>query len=187
MKEKNLMENQIRKIILTQEQIREKIIELSDRISRDYFDKDLIIISLLKGSVLFLSDLIRRLDMQLAYDFIAVQSYFDSTESSGRVEITKELTLDIRGREVLLLDDILDSGRTLEHILKYIEKFSPRSVKTCVLLDKAARRETGIRPDYSGFSIDDYFVVGYGHDYRDMYRNLPYIAVLKPVEQTSDN
>jgi len=176
------MEDRIRKIILGQEEIRERIIELSDRISRDYFDKDLVIISLLKGSVLFLADLIRWLDMPLTYDFVGVQSYFDSTESSGKVEITKELTLDIKGRDVLLLDDIPDTGRTLERILKYLDKFSPRSIRTCVLLDKTARREIEIGPDYRGFSIEDCFVVGYGLDYCDMYRNLPYIAVLKPDE-----
>jgi len=181
------MQDQIERVILSEEQIREKVIELSDRISRDYIDKDLVIIALLKGSVLFLADLIRRLEIPLAYDFIGVRSYVDSTESSGTVEITKELTLDIKGCDVLLLDDILDTGRTLEHIVKYVEEFSPRSVKTCVLLDKAARRTTPIEPDYRGFSIDDYFVVGYGLDHRDMYRNLPYIAVLKPAGQASDS
>ncbi len=172
------MEGRIRKILLNEEDIREKIIELSDRISRDYINKDLVIVSLLKGSVLFLADLIRRLEMPLAYDFIGVQSYLGSTESSGNVEITKELALDISGRDVLLLDDILDTGRTLDHVLKYLERLSPRSIRTCVLLDKTGRREIDIQPDYRGFSIDNQFVVGYGLDYSDRYRKLPYIAVL---------
>ena len=176
------MEDYIRKVILTNEEIREKLIELGDRIYADYYGKNLVIISLLKGSVFFLTDLIRQLDMPLKYDFIGVQSYFDSTESSGEIKITKELTLDIRNRHVLLLDDILDTGRTIGFILEYLRTFSPRSVRTCVLLEKSARRQVEIKPDYCGFSIDDVFVVGYGLDYRERYRGLPYIGVLKPME-----
>jgi hypoxanthine phosphoribosyltransferase len=176
------MEDSIRKVLLTSEDIREKIIELSDRISCDYITKDLVVIGLLNGSVLFLADLIRMLDMPMRYDLIGVRSYYGSAESSGRIEITKELTLDVQGRDVLLIDDILDTGRTLDYVCRYIGKFSPRSLKTCVLLSKDVVREVEIQPDYTGFRVDDCFVVGYGLDYSDRYRNLPYIAVFRPSE-----
>ena len=173
------MEDRIRKVLLTQEEIRERVIELSDRISYDYITKDLVLVALLNGSVPFLADLIRKLDMPLVYDFIGARSY-DGAESGPVVELTKELTLDIRGRDVLLVDDILDTGRTLGYVKKYIQGFHPRSMRVCVLLEKAVDRIVDVVPDYRGFRIEDYYVVGYGLDYRDQYRNLPYVAVLSP-------
>ncbi len=139
----------------------------------------MVVVSLLSGTVMFLADLIRHLSLPLRLDFIGVSSYGAGT-TSGELVFTKELRLDVRGRDVLLVDDILDTGRTMKRVLAKLRPLKPRRIKTCVLLDKPARRTEKIRADYIGFSIPDLFVIGYGLDYAERYRNLPFVGVLKP-------
>ncbi len=176
------MKNKIKKIILTEEQIRKRVGELVREINDDFRGKDLVIVALLKGSIVFLADLVRGFDREISFDFIGVKSYGDSTQPSDNIVLDKELSIDIRDRNVLLIDDILDTGKTAKWILKYLKKFSPRQVKLCVLLNKQSRRRVDIQPDYCGFDVGDEFIVGYGLDYADRYRNLPYIAVLSSSE-----
>jgi hypoxanthine phosphoribosyltransferase len=139
----------------------------------------MVVVSLLNGTVMFIGDLIRHLSHPLRLDFMGVSSYGAGTES-GELVFTKELRLDVRGRDVLLVDDILDTGRTLHRVLKKIRALKPRRIKTCVLLDKPARRVEKVRADYVGFTIPDQFVVGYGLDFAEKYRNLPFVGVLRP-------
>lgn len=153
-----------------------------ETIERDYRGKDLVVVAVLKGSVLFLADLVRGFSRSLAFDFIGVGSYGHSRTSLGVVNLEKEINIDIRGKDVLVVDDILDSGRTLGWVKEHLGKFSPRSVKVCVLLQKEAQRVIEVRADYVGFTIPDVFVYGYGLDYRDRYRHLPYIARLSENE-----
>jgi len=138
-----------------------------------------VVISLLSGTVMFLADLIRQLNLPLRLDFMGVSSYGSGTES-GKLVFTKELRLDVRGRDVLLVDDILDTGKTLSQVIPKIRALKPRRLKTCVLLDKSARRVEKIRANYVGFKIPDVFVVGYGLDFAERYRNLPFVGVLRP-------
>lgn len=146
----------------------------------------MVVVSLLNGTVLFLADLIRHLSLPLRLDFIGVSSYGQGTVS-GDLIFTKELRLDVRGRDVLLVDDILDTGRTMTRVRGILENLQPRRIRTCVLLDKPARRIEKITADYVGFTIPDLFVVGYGLDYAESYRNLPFVGVLKPERYTSDS
>jgi len=152
---------------------------LARDIGVDYAGRDLVIVALLNGTVLFLADLIRHLDLPLRLDFIGVSSYGSGT-TSGELVFTKELRLEVRGRDVLVVDDILDTGRTLKRVLQKLRALKPRRVRTCVLLDKPSRRTEPVRADYVGFEIPDVFVVGYGLDYAERYRNLPFVGVLKP-------
>jgi hypoxanthine phosphoribosyltransferase len=165
-------------ILISESRIRQRIAGLAREIGRDYLGRDLVIVALLNGTVVFLADLVRRLSLPLHLDFIGVSSYGSGTVS-GRISFTKELKLDVRGRDVLLLDDILDTGRTLARVRTRVEKLEPRSIATCVLLDKKAGRTEAVEADYAGFEIPDKFVVGYGLDFAERYRNLPFIAVLK--------
>lgn len=166
-------------VLITQEQLAARIRLLTLEIKRDYIGLDLVIVSLLNGTVIFLADLIRQLSLPLRLDFIGVSSYGGGTESRELV-FTKELRIDVRKREVLLVDDILDTGRTLNAVLKKLRALKPRRIRTCVLLDKPDRRVEKIRAHYVGFTIPNEFVVGYGLDYAERYRNLPFIAVLRP-------
>ena len=175
---KEQMQGCIARVLLTEEAIRDRVAELVDRIDADLGDADLVIVALLKGSVVFLADLIRGFDRPIAFDFIGVASYGDGTRPGEALTFTKELSLDVAGRHVLVVDDILDTGRTMREVLGYLDRLGPASVRTCVLLDKRARREVAIEPDYRGFEIGDEFVVGYGMDFADQYRNLPFIGVL---------
>jgi hypoxanthine phosphoribosyltransferase len=152
---------------------------LAHAIETDFAGRDLVIVALLNGTVLFLADLIRHLTLPLRLDFIGVSSYGSGT-TSGELVFTKELRLEVRGRDVLVVDDILDTGRTLKRVMQKLRALKPRRVRTCVLLDKPARRIEHIRADYVGFEIPDVFVVGYGLDYAERYRNLPFVGVLKP-------
>jgi hypoxanthine phosphoribosyltransferase len=165
-------------ILISESRIRRRLAELASEIERDYRGRDLVIVALLNGTVVFLADLVRRLSLPLHLDFIGVSSYGSGTVS-GRIAFTKELKLDVRGRDVLLLDDILDTGRTLVKVRARVEKLEPRSIATCVLLDKKAGRTEAVEADYAGFEIPDHFVVGYGLDFAERYRNLPFIAVLQ--------
>lgn len=173
------MHKEIESILISEAQIATRIGELTRQIEQDFHDRDLVIVAVLNGTVLFLADLIRHLDLPLRLDFIGVSSYGSGTES-GELVFTKELRLDVRGRDVLLVDDILDTGRTLHRVLAKLHTLKPNQVKTCVLLEKAARRVCDVKADYVGFSIPNLFVVGYGLDYAERYRNLPFVGVLHP-------
>jgi len=166
------------RILIHEEQIRKRVLELAREISRDYKGRDLVIVALLNGTVLFLADLIRHLALPLRLDFIGVSSYGQGTRS-GELVFTKELRLEMRGRHVLLVDDILDTGRTLRRVSAVVRALKPRSLKVCVFLDKKARRTEKVHADYVGFEIPDYFVVGYGLDFAERYRNLPFVGVLQ--------
>jgi hypoxanthine phosphoribosyltransferase len=166
-------------VLITEEQLARRIKILAREIERDFRGRETVVVSLLNGTVMFLADLIRHLNLPLRLDFIGVSSYGLGTES-GDLVFTKELRLDVRGRDVLLVDDILDTGKTLGRVLPKIRALKPRRIKTCVLLEKAARRVEKIQADYVGFAIPDLFVVGYGLDYAERYRNLPFVGVLHP-------
>jgi hypoxanthine phosphoribosyltransferase len=168
---------EVEKILITDEQIAQRVRSLARLIERDFHGRELVVVSLLSGTVLFLADLIRQLNLPLHLDFIGVSSYGSGMES-GELVFTKELRLDVRGRDVLLVDDILDTGNTLSRVLQKVRALKPRRIKTCVLLDKPARRVEKVRADYVGFEIPDLFVIGYGLDFAERYRNLPFIGVL---------
>ena len=174
------MERDILKVLLTQEQIKQRVSEIGAEISRDYKDKNLTLVSVLKGSVVFMADLMRAINISCTIDFMAVSSYGSGIKTSGNVKIIKDLDQDLAGRDLLLVEDILDSGMTLEYIMRILEQRGTNSIKICTLLDKPARRAAAVKADYSGFQVPDEFVVGYGLDYAEKYRNLPYIGVLKP-------
>jgi hypoxanthine phosphoribosyltransferase len=170
---------EVERILITEPQLARRIRRLSAEIERDFRGREMVVVSLLNGTVMFLADLIRHLSLPMRLDFIGVSSYGAGT-TSGELIFTKELRLDVRGRDVLLVDDILDTGRTMKRVLARLRPLKPRRIKTCVLLDKPARRVEKVRADYVGFRIPDLFVIGYGLDYAERYRNLPFVGVLKP-------
>lgn len=174
------MEENILKILFKEEEIQKRVKELGQQITRDYRDKDLFVIGILKGAVVFLSDLIREIKVPLQMDFMAVSSYGTSTHTSGVVRFLKDLELDIAGKDVLVVEDIVDTGLTLTYLKENLLARGPRSLKICTFLDKPSRRKIAITPDYNGYEIPDEFVVGYGLDYNEQYRHLPYIGVLNP-------
>lgn len=159
--------------------LRRRVRELAAQIERDFAGRELVIVPLLTGTVLFLADLIRCINLPMRLDFIGVSSYGEGTISRD-LTFTKELRLDVRGRDVLVVDDILDTGRTFEAVLRRLKKLKPASIRTCVLLDKPARRKVAVAADYVGFEIPDLFVVGYGLDFAERYRNLPFVGTLHP-------
>lgn len=170
----------IKEILITEEEIKKKLKELGEKITQDYRDKDdVLIVGVLKGAVLFIADLIRHIDLPVKLDFMAVSSYGASTESSGIVRILKDLDQDVEGKNILIVEDIIDSGLTLSYLYNMLKSRKPASIKICTLLDKPSRRKVQIPVDYLGFEIPDYFVVGYGLDYDEKYRNLPFIGILK--------
>lgn len=171
--------SEVERILITDAQIARRIRVMSREIVRDFSGHEMVVVSLLNGTVMFLADLIRNLSLPLRLDFIGVSSYGAGTES-GELVFTKELRLDVRGRDVLLVDDILDTGKTLSRVLDKLRALKPRRIKTCVLLNKAARRTDDVEADYVGFEIPDFFVVGYGLDFAERYRNLPFVGVLHP-------
>jgi hypoxanthine phosphoribosyltransferase len=171
--------SEVERILITDAQIDRRLRQMSREIERDFADREMVVVSLLNGTVMFLADLIRHLSLPLRLDFIGVSSYGAGTES-GDLVFTKELRLDVRGRDVLLVDDILDTGKTLHRVLGKLQALKPRRIKTCVLLNKAARRVEQVQADYVGFEIPDFFVVGYGLDFAERYRNLPFVGVLHP-------
>lgn len=167
--------------LITETEIKDRIDELVEAIANDFKGDELVVVGLLKGSFMFLSDLVRLLhshNIPLLIDFMIVSSYESKTESSGKVRLVRDVTTDIQDRWVLLVDDILDTGRTLDFVIKYLLNKKPAILKTCVFLDKPARRVVPVRVDYAGFSIPDAFVVGYGLDYDSRYREMPYISIL---------
>lgn len=167
------------KVLISEEEISKKIKELADQISKDYAGKTLHLICVLKGGVFFMTELSRHITVPVTIDFMSVSSYGDATVSSGRVRILKDLDESIEGREVLVVEDIIDSGRTLSYLLEMLKNRQPESLKLCTLLDKPSRREVDVKVDYTGYQIPDEFVVGYGLDYAQIYRNLPYIGVVQ--------
>ena len=173
------MERDIKDILLSEEDITNKIKELGEKITEDYQNEELILIGVLKGANVFMSDLMRKINKPIEIDFISVSSYGSSTESSGVVRILKDLDSEIEGKNVIIVEDIIDSGLTLNYLIQNFKARMPKSVKICTLLDKPERRKIDIKIDYKGFVIPDEFIVGYGIDYAEGYRNLPYVATLK--------
>ena len=176
------MENDIARVLLSQEEIQNRVQEMGRQIAWDYRGKNPAMICILKGAIMFYTDLLRAIQIQLSMDFMAVSSYGKRTKSSGEVEIRKDLSTSIENRHVIIVEDIIDSGYTLTYLTRMLAARGAASIRICTLLDKPARRAPGItlKADYSGFEIPDAFVVGYGLDYDETYRNLPYIGVLKP-------
>ena len=174
------MEADIDHVLITEEQLGAKVRELGARLTEDYDGKMPILIGALNGATLFMSDLVRACRILLSIDFIAVSSYGGGTRSSGVVRILKDLDRNIEGRHVVIVEDIVDTGLTLSYLIESLSARHPASIRICALLDKAERRVANVPLDYTGFQIPDEFVVGYGLDYDDLYRNLPYIGVLKP-------
>jgi hypoxanthine phosphoribosyltransferase len=170
----------VEEILLTGEQIADRVAELGAQLAADYAGRDPVLVSVLKGSIVFLADLIRAMETSVSLDLMEVSSYGASTETSGQVRILKDLSKPIEGRDVIVVEDIIDTGLTLNYLLKYLHDKGPASVRICCLLDKPARRLAEIPIDYRGFTIPDRFVIGYGLDYDERYRNLPYVGVLKP-------
>ena len=174
------MDQDINQVLLSEEQLLERVRELGDRISTDYLGKDLVVICVLRGSFVFVSDLVRSIQIPLAVDFISISSYGSGTTSSGVVRFLKDLDEEISGRHVLVVEDIIDTGTTLKYLLENLQTRKPASIKVCTLLSKPERRKVEIEIDYNGFVVPDHFVVGYGLDYAEKYRNLPYIGILYP-------
>lgn len=173
------MHNDIEKILVTEEELAEVTKKLGEKITRDYAEKKLLIVGVLKGSIYFLTDLSRHIDLPCHIDFVQASSYGSSTVSSGKIEIIKDISDDLTGFDVLLVEDILDTGKTLKHIHDMLSKRNPESIAVVTLLDKPSRREVDIYADYIGIDVPNAFVVGYGLDYDQYYRNLPYIGILK--------
>jgi hypoxanthine phosphoribosyltransferase len=170
----------LEEILIPSDRLQARIGELGQEISRDYAGKDLLLLAVLKGSVLFLSDLMRQISIPHSIDFMATSSYGASTTSTGAVRILKDLDAPIEGRNVLIVEDIIDTGQTLDYLVRLLQARQPASLRICTLLNKPSRREVEVKVDYVGFDIPNRFVLGYGLDYGELYRNLPYIAVLSP-------
>lgn len=173
------MQNDIEKVLYSEEELKNICKRLGEQISEDYKDKNLLLVSVLKGSVIFMGDLMRSITVPCRIDFMAVSSYGSGTVSTGRVKIKKDLDIDISGYDLLVVEDILDSGITLDNLRRILMLRNPKSIKICTLLDKPERRKADIKADYVGTIVPDEFVVGYGLDYDEKYRNLPFIGVLK--------
>ncbi len=168
-------------VMLSEEEIKAKVAELGKQIEKDYEGQDLLVVGILKGASVFVADLIREINLDVNIDFMSVSSYGNSTESSGTVKILKDLDVDIKGKNVLIVEDIIDSGLTLSNLTRELNVREPKSLRICTLLDKPDRRKANIHVDYVGFVIEDKFIVGYGIDYAEKYRNLPYIGVVEDV------
>ena len=174
------MHQDVERILYTEEELKARVRELAAEIQKDYEGKDLVLASVLRGSYIFMADLTRAIDLPMTVDFMVVSSYGSGTTSSGQVEIRKDLSDSIEGKDLIIVEDILDSGNTLYYLMEVLKARKPASVKICTLMDKPERRTKPITADYTGFSIPDAFVVGYGLDYDEKYRNLPYVGILKP-------
>ncbi len=175
----------IAEVILTEEQIRAKVADLAEAVSREYAGKRLLIVGVLNGAIVFVADLLRALTVPAELDFVGVSSYGGSTVSCGEVELTKDVAGSLEGKHVLVVDDIVDTGRTVAALVACLKAKNPDSVRVCTLLDKPSRRAVDFRPDLVGFTIPDKFVVGYGLDFAQAYRGLPYVAVLRPEAYAS--
>ncbi len=176
------MINDIEKVLLSEEQLREIVKRLGSQITEDYKGKKLVLVSVLKGSVIFMADLMREIKVPCTIDFMSVSSYGSGVKTSGVVRIIKDLDTDVvEGSDLLIVEDILDSGVTLEYLIKILSARNPNSIRICTLLDKPERRKANVKADYAGAQIPDAFVVGYGLDYDEKYRNLPFVGALKPA------
>lgn len=175
------METMIQEVLITEEQIQSRIKELGEILTREYADKNPIVVGVLKGVVIFYADMIRKIQVPCQMDFMWISSY-EGTESTGKMVVKKDLAADIRGRHVLILEDIFDTGNSLDYTYRYLMSKEPASIKICTLLDKPERRNPSVtlQADYVGFTIPNAFVVGYGLDFNEEYRNLPYVGILKP-------
>jgi hypoxanthine phosphoribosyltransferase len=169
----------IKEILFNEADISRRVRELGQKITEDYQGKTPVMVGILKGGVPFLADLIRVIDLPLEYDLMAVSSYGASTKSSGVVKILKDMDISIEGRDIVIVEDIVDTGLTLHYLLENLKSRRPNSLKVCTILDKPSQRKVQIQPDYNGFEIPNVFVVGYGLDYAEKYRNLPFIGILK--------
>jgi hypoxanthine phosphoribosyltransferase len=169
------------KTLIDEQTLRNRVAELGGEVSTDYGGRDLLLVGVLKGAVFFMADLMRHLTIPCEVDFMAISSYGASTDSSGVVRILKDLDINIEGRHVLVVEDIIDSGLTLSYLMRTLEARSPETLEICALLTKPARREIDVRVRYTGFEIPNEFVIGYGLDYAERYRNLPYVGVLDPA------
>lgn len=174
------MTNDIMKVLLTKEMIEQRVIELGREITQRFEGTEPLFIGVLKGSYVFMADLMRNVDLKCSMDFMAVSSYGSGTTTSGAVKINKDLNEDIAGRHVIIVEDILDSGVTLNYLCGYLQNRKPASITLVTLLDKPSRRKSPIKADFVGFEVPDEFVVGYGLDYAEKYRNLPFVGILKP-------
>lgn len=170
--------DRIGKVLIDEQKIAQRVKEMGEQITKDYKDSDLIVVGILKGAVVFLSDLIKEIELPLKLDFMAVSSYGASTQTSGVVRILKDLDEEIEGKDILIVEDIVDTGLTLHYLIDNLRSRKPNSIKICCFLNKPDRREVPVNADYKGFDIPDEFVVGYGLDYAEKYRNLPYVSVL---------
>ena len=174
------MKEDVLRVLLSEDEIREKVRELGGKITADYKNSNLMLVTVLKGAVVFLADLMRQIDVPAEIDFMVVSSYGSGVKSSGVVKIVKDLDVPLAGKDILIVEDILDSGLTLSYIKELLESRGPRSIRIATLLDKPSRRKVDLQADYIGFSVPAEFVIGYGLDYDEKYRNLPYIGILKP-------
>ena len=174
------MKEDVLRVLLSEDEIREKVRELGGKITADYKNSNLMLVTVLKGAVVFLADLMRQIDVPAEIDFMVVSSYGSGVKSSGVVKIVKDLDVPLAGKDILIVEDILDSGLTLSYIKELLESRGPRSIRIATLLDKPSRRKVDLQADYIGFSVPDEVVIGYGLDYDEKYRNLPYIGILKP-------
>lgn len=173
------MHKDIKEILLTEEQIENKVRELGQSITKDYEGKDIVLIGVLKGSVMFMAELMKKIETPVSIDFMAVSSYGNSAETSGIVRILKDLDNDIEGKDVIIVEDIIDSGITLQYLVEYLKRRGPKSVEIACLLHKPERTRVDVKAKYLGFTVPDEFLVGYGLDYAEKYRNFPYIGILK--------
>lgn len=174
------MHKDIESVLFSEKEIENIVNILANQIEKDYNNKDFIMVGLLKGSVAFMSDLMKKINLDFSIDFMVVSSYGGGTQSTGRVNVLKDISQSVEGKEILIVEDIIDSGNTLNFIKKYLTVKGAKSIKLCTLFDKPDRRTADIRVDYVGMKIPDVFIVGYGLDYDEKYRNLPYVGVLKP-------
>lgn len=170
----------IQEVLFSEEKLSQTVSEMGAKISKDYQDKNLLLVSVLKGSVVFMSDLMRSITVPCSIDFMAVSSYGSGMKTSGVVKIIKDLDINLKGYDVLVVEDILDSGLTLSYILELLQAREPKSIRLCTLFDKPDRRTVDIKADYVGSNVPDEFIVGYGLDYDEKYRNLPFVGILKP-------
>ncbi len=181
------MNDDIKKVLIDENELKSIVKRLGTEITDDYKEKEVLLIGILKGSVIFMADLMREIDVPCNIDFMAVSSYGNGTESSGRVKINKDLDNDIQGKDIIIIEDILDSGKTLYYIRDILSARKPSSIKICTLFDKPERREADIKADYVGSLVPNEFIVGYGLDYSEYYRNLPFIGVLKESVYENNN
>ncbi|SEO91926.1 hypoxanthine phosphoribosyltransferase [Propionispora vibrioides] len=175
------MMDDVERVLISTEELKQRIADMGKQISQDYAGKEILMIGVLRGAVIFMADLARAIDIPVAIDFMAVSSYGAGTSSSGVVRILKDLDETVEGKHILVVEDIIDSGLTLNYLLDNIKSRKPASLRMCTLLNKPERRKVNVHIDYNGFTIPDHFVVGYGLDYAEKYRNLPFIGILKPA------